>query len=151
MSKQKHNLKQRILAHMLAGTFFVFLLGMSFVSTHTVHAQATDVGKFSRFTVIERCNKPGVECNWKDFLDLGNEILKFAIFIAILGCTVVLTYAGFKMILNQGNSGEISKAKSMMMKSITGLIITMCAYLIVDFILDALIPKETPEFRSLVK
>jgi hypothetical protein len=64
--------------------------------------------------------------------------LKFGIFLAVLGTTVTFIYAGFKMITNQGNAGEISKAKEMMTKAVIGIVVTMTAWLIVSFILNQL-------------
>lgn len=99
-------------------------------------------GTFSMFTIPAKCNKAisnnQPECGWPELMMLGGEILRFAIFLAVLGTTVAFIFAGFKMITNQGNSGEISKAKDMMTKAVIGIIVTMTAWLIVTFILNQL-------------
>lgn len=106
------------------------------------HAQ-----NFGRFKIPEDCNTR--ECGWNDLIALGSEILQFAIYLAVLGATVSFVVAGWKMMMNQGNSGEIEKAKGIMAKAAIGLVITLCAWLIVDFILDNL--GVGAEFRTFIQ
>lgn len=106
------------------------------------HAQ-----NFAQFTVPNRCNQE--ECGWNDLIALGSEILQFAIYLAVLGATVSFIVAGWKMMMNQGNSGEIEKAKGIMAKAAIGLVLTMCAWLLVDFILDNL--GVGAEFRTFIQ
>ncbi|MFM2383804.1 MAG: hypothetical protein RIQ72_376 [Candidatus Parcubacteria bacterium] len=122
--------------------FTCTLFASSFlISVNQAYAQSQP-GTFSVFTIPAKCNKAisgnQPECGWPELLALGGEVLKFAIFLAVLGTTVAFMMAGFKMITNQGNSGEISKAKDMMTKAAIGIIVTMIAWLIVNFILNQL-------------
>ncbi len=128
-------------AYFLATSIMLSVLTIALVSTQIAEAQTGST--ISEFTVPEKCNTPvsrdgNPECGWKELVMLGSEILKFAIFFAILGATVTFTWAGFKMLLNQGSDGEIKKAKEMIWTATKGLIITMIAWIIVDFILDSL-------------
>lgn len=104
---------------------------------------------FSVFTIPKYCNQPKMECGWNELIALGSEVLQFAIYLAVLGATVAFVYAGGKMVMNNGNSSEVEAAKKIMGKAALGLVITMCAWLIVDFILDNL--GVGAEFRSLVR
>ncbi len=129
--------------HVLAQKTLIacILLVPILLGAQSAHAQ-TRSGAFSAFTIPAKCNKAvsadQPECGWQELMMLGGEILRFAIFLAVLGTTVAFTIAGFKMITNQGNSGEISKAKEMMTKAVIGIIVTMTAWLIVTFILNQL-------------
>jgi hypothetical protein len=132
----------RIFSRIAVFLFTCALFAGSFlIGANQVYAQSQP-GTFSAFTIPAKCNTaldgPQPECGWPQLLALGGEVLKFAIFLAVLGTTVAFMMAGFKMITNQGNSGEISKAKEMMTKATIGIIVTMIAWLIVNFILNQL-------------
>lgn len=109
--------------------FFIFLSG------NIMLAEAA-TGDFSALRVPALCNAK--ECGWQELMALGGELLRFAIFIAILGATIAFAFAGFKLITNQGDSGAISKAKEMMIKAAIGIVVTMTAWIIVSFILNKL-------------
>lgn len=127
---------------------FSMLAGITIFSfTSPFGAKVAEAQDFARFRVPEICNNK--ECGWQELMALANEILKFAVYLAVLGATVSFVYAGFKMMMNQGNSGEIEKAKGIIYTAAIGLVITMSAWLIVDFVLDNF--GVRPEFRSLVQ
>ncbi len=138
--------KNILIAHRFAilSTVFALFLSFSFLMPIVVQAQG-----FAEFTIPEGCNKRGVECSWDDLVMLGQEVLQFAIYLAVLGATVAFVWAGFKMMTNMGNDGEITKAKKILYTAAIGLVITMAAYLIVDFILDKLMVEEP--FRHFVQ
>jgi hypothetical protein len=116
------------------GFFVVFaLFSLAFVGHHTAEAALK-----TRFTVPAYCNRPGVECGWVQLVQLGSEILSFGVYIAILGATVVIVMAGWKIMMNSGNEGEVKTGKKMLWAAITGIIVTMCAYMAVQFILNKL-------------
>lgn len=96
------------------------------------HGQEFD----TRLTVPGECNAK--ECGWVELVKLGNQVLSFGIFLAVLGATLAIVWAGWKMTMNMGNDGEVKEAKKILWKAIVGIVITMSAYMIVQFILDNL-------------
>lgn len=139
-SKNNHSIARTIFAQVIVFSIFSFI----FLSPLVAHAQ-----NFARFNIPAYCNEPGRECGWNELIALGSEILQFAVYLAVLGATVAFVVAGGKMVMNQGNEGEISKAKGIMGKAALGLVITMSAWLIVDFILDNL--GVGNEFRTFIQ
>lgn len=107
----------------------------------------TSGSNFTVFKIPSDCNTR--ECTWIDFVALGNEIIDFAVYIAIIGATIAFTVAGFKMIMNNGKPNEIIEAKKMITNAVVGIIITLTGWLIIDFILDGLLVKS--EFRTLIE
>lgn len=136
---------RKVVIHLMA---FIFLgtgaLTLFAAQPGVAQAQA---GDFSMFTVPFKCQQK--ECGWPELIMLANEIIKFAVYIACVGATITFAWAGFKMLMNAGSSGEIEKAKKMMWTAIIGIVITLSAWLIVKFILDNL--GVDPSFRTLVQ
>jgi hypothetical protein len=77
-------------------------------------------------------------CGFNDFVMLGQNFLKWAIYLAALGAIVAIIYAGWLYLSSAGNSSKISKAHGIFGKAIAGIIITMAAWLIVKSILTGL-------------
>ena len=75
-------------------------------------------------------------CSFPLFIKLLSNIISFLLFIvAPIIATGLLLYGGF-LILTAGDSSEqVSKAKGLFTKGITGLIIAMAAWLIVKFVM----------------
>jgi len=63
---------------------------------------------------------------------LARDTLKLVIYVAVFMATLMIAYAGFKMVTAQGDSSAITEAKAMLLKVIIGLFIVLAAWLIVD-------------------
>lgn len=87
--------------------------------------------------ILQECTNR-TDCGWPEFITLVNQLIGFGIFLAVTFATFTFAYAGFKMMMAQGSSGEISAAKSMMTNAALGIIIVLIAWLIVQFILTNL-------------
>ena len=81
---------------------------------------------------IVPCN---VGCGWNDLIQLGQNVMVWAIYFVGLASVVSITYAGWLYLSANGNSGQIGKAHAVFGKVITGIIITLAAWLIVKSIL----------------
>lgn len=92
----------------------------------------------STLTVLQTCTASATPCEWPQFLALLNELTRFAIYLAVIFATLTIAYGGFKMLVSAGNSSEISAAKSMITNAVLGIIITMIAWLVVQYILTSL-------------
>lgn len=59
---------------------------------------------------------------------------------------VMFVYGGFVMILSAGNSDKVKQGRDILTAAVIGLVIAFSAYLLIDFVLDALNVSE--EFRG---
>lgn len=64
--------------------------------------------------------------------NLARDALKLVIYAAIFLATLMIAYAGFKMITAQGDSGALTAAKEMLSMVVLGLVLVLGAWLIVD-------------------
>jgi len=112
----------------MARTIGIFLL------TYVLYPTAVLAQSFNGIKTIRECQTK--ECGWAEFIQMANEALTLLVFIAILGSTFVIVWAGFTMMINMGNPGEVEKGKKMLWTAIKGLIWTLCAWLLMRFIFD---------------
>lgn len=81
-----------------------------------------------------------------DALDLGTFI-GYYIIRPVIGLTgliflVLTVYAGVMWMTSAGDSKAIEKAKGILVASVTGLVIIVSAYVIVDTVISALTPAQ---------
>lgn len=77
--------------------------------------------------------------------DLVQLIINFGQgMFAILGsfAFVFFVYGGFTIILSMGNAEKVNKGKQILGAAIVGLVVAFCAYLLIDFMLEALQVKD---------
>ena len=75
-------------------------------------------------------------CGFAEFMALLNRIISFLIFIiAPIIMTGVLLYGGVLILTSGGSTEQVGKAKSMMIKAITGMAIAMAGWIIVKFVM----------------
>lgn len=123
-----------LLASIAAHAFvFVLLFGGSVLASSHVASAASLT---PRFTVPAQCNQK--ECGWLELVKLGSEILSFGIYIAVIGATVVIMMAGWKIMMAGDDAGAVKTGKKMLWAAIVGIIVTMSAYMLVQFVLNKL-------------
>jgi hypothetical protein len=82
----------------------------------------------------------------RDANDLVQLIINFGQgMFAILGtfAFVFFVYGGFTIILSMGNAEKVNKGKQILGAAVVGLVVAFCAYLLIDFMLEALQVKDT--------
>jgi len=62
---------------------------------------------------------------------------------------VMFVYGGFVMIFSAGNADRVKKGRDVLVAAVIGLTIAFSAYLLVDFVLDAL--QVSNEFRGVTQ
>lgn len=83
--------------------------------------------------------------NCRDVNDLLQLVINFGKgLFAIIGtfAFAFFVFGGFTMITSFGNAEKIKKGRDILIAAVTGLVIAFSAYLLVDFMLDALQVKE---------
>lgn len=118
------------------------MLGI-FTALHSVHAQSA---------IIPPCAlEPGESKDYCSDINalilLGVNIAQFIFSISGAVAFAMFVYGGFTMILSFGNSERVNKGRGILVAAVVGLIISLSAYLLIDFILDAF--QISTDFRQI--
>ncbi|MHB1163147.1 MAG: hypothetical protein ACYCZZ_01275 [Minisyncoccota bacterium] len=77
--------------------------------------------------------------SWGLLVDVINNIISLLITLAIVFVApLMIAYSGFLLVVNQGDAGTISKAKSTLTNTIVGIVIALAAWMIVDAVMAVL-------------
>lgn len=115
-----------------------------------------DIGSFleDRYPVPAGYTGPLPDCAFHGTCDDVNDLLTLAINIGkwifgLLGtfALAMFVYGGFTWILSGGNPERVKQGKSIVVAAVTGLIIAFGAYVLINFLLDALTVKDA--FRGI--
>lgn len=80
-------------------------------------------------------------CNFTDFLNLIDKIIKFILYYLVLPIAAIMFfYAGFKLVTSGGSSEAKTQAKNIFTNAVIGLAIAAGAWLIIKTILSILNP-----------
>ncbi len=93
-------------------------------------------------TRTEIDSSTGVICNVDvctpcHLVQLGQNIINFLVFAAIVVFVFLLVNAGFLLVTSGSNSGQVSRAKNMVKSGVIGFIIMLAAWLLIDTIMKA--------------
>lgn len=93
------------------------------------------------------------DCTFQHLLQLVKNIINFIVAIAVPLASVVIMYAGIKLVLSRTNETERSEAKKVLWTAVWGLVIVLAAWLIVNTILVALLREDfdNPLTRVILK
>ncbi len=87
------------------------------------------------------------DCDFQDFMQLINNVIKWIITISIPVAAGVFAWAGFQMMINASNPGKRAASIEMMKKVGIGFVFILAAWVIVNTITNTLLE---PEFRAAV-
>ncbi|MBP6857775.1 MAG: hypothetical protein KBC11_01080 [Candidatus Pacebacteria bacterium] len=89
-------------------------------------------------------------CTFSDVLRTINNFITFLITTLFIPTLVLLfMYAGFKYITAQGNPSKVANLKKMLMNIVIGMLLILCAWLIVKVILTTLVKNEDSALQFL--
>ena len=95
--------------------------------------------------LVQKCSGENESCTFKDVAELIKRLIAFAVFdIAIPISVIAIVWAGINMVLAEGNSSKIEKAKDSLWSILKGLAYIILASLIVLSLVKLL--KVKPEF-----
>jgi len=120
----KHiKLDNKIIKELIIFSFLFFLLLVPFM------AQAD-----SSWWPLVQCGggPPQPDCTFCDLLELAQRVLHFAMLMAFLVVVVLIVYGGFRWIFSVGKEENIREGQRIITNAIVGLIIILCAWLIVN-------------------
>ncbi len=79
-------------------------------------------------------------CTFTDLVVLAQTVIKFLIFsLAAPIAAVMFAYAGFTYVTNGGNESKIKQAHDIFLYVFWGLVVSLAAWLVVNFILVTLL------------
>lgn len=76
-----------------------------------------------------------VQCGWKQLMQMGQNIIRNAIYLAAMAAVISLVYVGYLLMTSGDNEGNRKKAKEIGGKVVAGIFYTMAAWLLVATIL----------------
>jgi len=88
----------------------------------------------------------GITCDLCDFMVMANTIIKWLFGMAFLLFMILAVKAGIKMVI-EGNPAALTAAKQSFTNAFIGLIIFLCAWLIVDTLLRQLLDGKNGEIN----
>jgi hypothetical protein len=77
-------------------------------------------------------------CGYGGVLQLIQNLMNVAVSLGVIAFILVAAYAGFSFMVNPTNPEGRSKAKSMLLNVVVGMVIVLAAWLFVDFIMKTL-------------
>lgn len=112
-----------------------FLLGALALTPLAAFAQESLFGPIIPQTGA--CTCPGSAPSWGCVVQVLQAIINIGIALAIVVIVLLIAYAGFRLMTAGANPGARTQAKSLLLNAIVGLVIVLCAWLAVDFVMKA--------------
>jgi len=75
---------------------------------------------------------------WASFFQVVQNLLNFAVYLAIFFAVLIFAYAGFLWVTNPANPGNKEKGREALMNGVIGLVVVLGAWLIINTIIVAL-------------
>lgn len=85
---------------------------------------------------IVPCN--GLECRFCHLFQLVKNIIDWLVRISFTLAIIFIVWGGFKIIFAGANPGLVSSGRQTIIRAVVGLVILLCAWLIVDTVLKVL-------------
>ena len=85
-------------------------------------------------------------CNACHLVALAQDIINFGVYLVVFVATLAIVWAGFLYITAGGNPGKVEAAHKIFATVITGLIIVLGAWLLVDLLLGTFLNDDPREF-----
>lgn len=119
-----------------------FVLGLMFLCIPLSMPQVT-VAQSPAGLVTCGYAKDSYDCNFCTFMSMVDKIITFVFTLMVMGAVLMLVYAGFKLVVSQGNEHAMQETKGMISNVIIGFVIVMSAWLIVDTMMKALLRTDS--------
>jgi hypothetical protein len=85
------------------------------------------------------CNGP--DCGTCEFVDLINNVVGFILWFGTIAATLIVIYAGFRLVTSAGDVGAKTKAKTLLTNVLIGYVLLLSAFLIVNTLMSLLVPS----------
>lgn len=126
-------ISNKLKALAMGGTSVVAVLGNS-VNTFAGKVKCPD-GKDAGADGLASCNKLNNTANKNDLMEQANAIINVVIGVIGFVAVAFIIFGGIQYTTSAGDPGKVKKAKDTILYGIIGLIVSMLAYAIVNFVL----------------
>ncbi len=126
----------------------VFVLGIMALAPY--QAQAATANFFGPIFPTE-CHCPQSAPDFGCVLQTIENLMNFAISIGVVIFVLVAAYAGFLWMFSPMNAHNREQGRSVLMNAVIGLLITLCAWLLVDFVMKTLYSGEYGPWNAILK
>lgn len=82
-------------------------------------------------------------CDFCTLVQMVDGVFDFLFVLLTLAAIMMVMYAGFQLVISQGNSGAMEKAKGMVSNIIIGFVIILASWLIIDTVMKGLVSAES--------
>ena len=82
-------------------------------------------------------------CDFCTLVQMADGLFDFLFVLLTLAAIMTVMYAGFQLVISQGNSGAMEKAKGMVGNIIIGFVIILAAWLIIDTVMKGLVRSDS--------
>ncbi len=100
---------------------------------------------------IVPCDGVTVPCTFNKLVEMINNILRLFLILSASIMTVTFAWAGAIILLHPGNAAERTKALGMFKKTIIGMLIVLCSWLVIHTVITALVVNPGSALRFLQK
>jgi uncharacterized membrane protein len=143
--KHFKNMK-KILANFMVLSFLLSFALIANAASTTGHSES------SSFWPLLQCGNAGQpECDLTEAVITINRVINWFISISISVMAITFSVAGARILLHPDQAGEREKAKEMFRKTIIGMFIVLCAWLIIHKAVSVLVSNPTSALRFLGK
>lgn len=73
----------------------------------------------------------------KDAKEIAKNIISVLLWIVGMASIIVIVYSGITFVISAGNPSQITRAKTMLLYAVVGLVVSILAYAIVNFIVGS--------------
>lgn len=100
--------------------------------------QATLAAESTFFGPIVPTECQSCPCGFAGVLEIMRHLMNFAVTLGVVVLTIMIAYAGLMYILSAANPESRSKANQMVTGAVIGIILVLCSWLIIDFVMRML-------------
>jgi hypothetical protein cdivTM_30108 len=126
-------ISNKLKALAMGGTSVVAVLGNS-VNTFAGKVKCPD-GTDAGANGLASCTKLNNTANTNDLMGQANTIINVVIGVIGFVAVAFIIFGGFQYTTSAGDPGKVKKAKDTILYGIIGLVVSMLAYAIVNFVL----------------
>ncbi len=120
-----------------------FLFALAFFVSASTPAMAANLPLLDpNFSIVPpECSE--CPCNYYGMLQVVQNVINAGVSLGVIAFVLVMVYAGASFMLNPTNPETRTKARSMLLNVVVGMVIVLAAWLVVDFIMKMIYNPDT--------
>lgn len=95
----------------------------------------------AKAAIVECGPGTGIECGGDQFVILIQNVFQFGLTLAAIAVTASLAFAALMYITSGGSTEKTGQARGAVMAAVTGLVISLSAWVIVNTVVTILVPQ----------